>query len=195
MLFDGAEISIIDTTFARKVGCVIDEIQTQETYIPDVEMESGGSRQDRSDIYFPGGGDPDDTGQDEVRRPLVASTETAPDGGLSAPQIRMPAIADLQEFKGKDRDENRARIWISKVKSAFLREQASYEDKCLVFEDLLTGHARNQYNQLSRSTRRSRKDPPETFPVQYGAMVCRLEGSTTMQRRYQKKRHWSICIV
>ena len=30
MLFDGAEISIIDTTFARKVGCVIDEIQTQE---------------------------------------------------------------------------------------------------------------------------------------------------------------------
>ena len=31
MLFDsGAEVSIIDTTFARKVGCVIDESQTQE---------------------------------------------------------------------------------------------------------------------------------------------------------------------
>ena len=31
MLFDsGAEVSIIDTTFARKVGCVIDESRTQE---------------------------------------------------------------------------------------------------------------------------------------------------------------------
>ena len=31
MLFDsGAEVSIIDTTFARKVGCVIDENQRQE---------------------------------------------------------------------------------------------------------------------------------------------------------------------
>ena len=31
LLFDsGAEVSIIDTTFARKVGCVIDESQEQE---------------------------------------------------------------------------------------------------------------------------------------------------------------------
>ena len=31
MLFDsGAEVSIVDTTFARKVGCVIDESQKQE---------------------------------------------------------------------------------------------------------------------------------------------------------------------
>ena len=31
MLFDsGAEVSIIDTTFARKVGCRIDESRTQE---------------------------------------------------------------------------------------------------------------------------------------------------------------------
>ena len=31
MLFDsGAELSILDTTFALKVGCVIDERQTQE---------------------------------------------------------------------------------------------------------------------------------------------------------------------
>ena len=31
MLFDsGAEVSIIDTTFVRKVGCVIDESWTQE---------------------------------------------------------------------------------------------------------------------------------------------------------------------
>ena len=31
MLFDsGAEVSIIDTAFARKFGCVIDDNQTQE---------------------------------------------------------------------------------------------------------------------------------------------------------------------
>ena len=31
MLFDsGAEVSIIDTTFARKVGCVVNESRTQE---------------------------------------------------------------------------------------------------------------------------------------------------------------------
>ena len=30
LLNSAAEVSIIDTTFARKVGCVIDEIQTQE---------------------------------------------------------------------------------------------------------------------------------------------------------------------
>ena len=31
MLFDsGAEVSIIDTTFARNIGCMIDERRTQE---------------------------------------------------------------------------------------------------------------------------------------------------------------------
>ena len=31
---------------------------------------------------------------------------------------------ELKEFAGKDNDEDRARGWISKVKSAFLRDQA-----------------------------------------------------------------------
>ena len=34
----------------------------QETYTPDVEMESVGSRQDRSDTYYPEGGEFDDSG-------------------------------------------------------------------------------------------------------------------------------------
>ena len=46
----------------------------QETYIPDVDMESIGSRKDRSDTYYPEGGDTDDFGQDDLRRPLVAAT-------------------------------------------------------------------------------------------------------------------------
>ena len=44
----------------------------------------------------------------------------------------MYAIADLKEFNGKDRDEDRARSWISKVKSAFLRDQTPDEEKCVV---------------------------------------------------------------
>ena len=45
-------------------------------------------------------------------------------GGLNATRIRMSAIADLKEFNGKDKDEDRARSCIVKVKSAFLRDQA-----------------------------------------------------------------------
>ena len=80
----------------------------------------------------------------------------------------MSAIADMKIFNGKDRDEDRARSWISKVKSAYLRDQAPDEEKCLVFGDLLTGPSRNWYNQLSRSTRRIWKDLLESFLVQYG---------------------------
>ena len=68
----------------------------KETYILDVEMESVGSRQYRLDTYFPEGEDPEDSGRDDLRRPLVAATETAPGGELSAPRIRMSVIADLE---------------------------------------------------------------------------------------------------
>ena len=71
--------------------------------------------------YYPEGKDLDDSGQDNLRRSLVAITETAPGGGLSAPRIWMSKIADLMEFNGKDRVEDRARSWISKSKPAFLR--------------------------------------------------------------------------
>ena len=100
----------------------VSRTRKQETYDPDVEMESVESRQDRSDTYYPEGDDPDDSEQDGLRRPLVAATGTATGGGLSAPRKRMSAIADLKEFNGKDRDEDRARRWTSKVKSASLRD-------------------------------------------------------------------------
>ena len=102
-------------------------------------MESTRSRQDRSVTYYLEGTDPDDFGQDDIRQPLVATTETAPGGGLSARRIWMSAISDLKEFNEKYRDEDRARSWISKVKSAFIRDQAPDEEKCRMFGDLLTG--------------------------------------------------------
>ena len=77
-------------------------------------------------------------------------------------------MMELKEFSGKDRDEYKARSWISKVKSAFLRDQAPEEEKCLVFGDLLAGPVRKWYDQLSRSTRHKWKRLLDCFMIQYG---------------------------
>ncbi|OWZ11300.1 hypothetical protein PHMEG_00015695 [Phytophthora megakarya] len=57
--------------------------------------------------------------------------------------VRISAISDLKEFTGKDMDEDRARAWIGKVKSAFQRDQATEEEKCLTFGDLVVGSTKN----------------------------------------------------
>ena len=111
---------------------------------PDVEMESVESHHS-----MPG----DDLSVGEPRRPAIASTETTAAGGSIAQRICVSAVSELKEFAGKDNDEDRARNWIGKVKSAFTRDQASDSQKCLVFGYLLTGPARNWYRQLNRSTR------------------------------------------
>ena len=72
-------------------------------------MELVGSHHDGAKMHYRVAGDPDDSGKDELRRPLVATAETVPGGGSSAPLIRMSAIAELKEFNGKDKDEDRAR--------------------------------------------------------------------------------------
>ena len=59
----------------------------------------------------------------------------------SPQRICFSVIGDLKEFNVRDRDEGRARSWISKVKSPFLRTHIPDEEKCLVFFDLLTGPA------------------------------------------------------
>ena len=64
-------------------------------------------------------------------------------------------MAELKEFSGRKKNEERARNWIGKVKSAFLRDQAPDADKYLVLSDLLTGPSLDWYNHLSRSVRTS----------------------------------------
>ena len=80
-----------------------------ESYTPNIEMELVGSHHGGAEMQYRGAGYPDNLGQFEPRRPLVAIAETVPDGGLSAPRIRMSAIAGLKAFKGKEKDEDRAR--------------------------------------------------------------------------------------
>ncbi|CAH0479777.1 unnamed protein product [Peronospora belbahrii] len=54
-------------------------------------------------------------------------------------RIKLSATSDLKEFHGKDQDEDRARRWVTTVKTAFTRDQAPDGEKCLVFGELLTG--------------------------------------------------------
>ncbi|POM61698.1 hypothetical protein PHPALM_29251 [Phytophthora palmivora] len=57
-----------------------------------------------------------------------------------------------------------------------MRDQASDEEKCLVFVDLLAGSAKNWYRQLGRSTRNKWSDLLRAFQIQYcgwGVSVAR----------------------
>uniref|UniRef100_A0AAV1TFH2 Retrotransposon gag domain-containing protein n=1 Tax=Peronospora matthiolae TaxID=2874970 RepID=A0AAV1TFH2_9STRA len=122
--------------------------RSRERFTFDVEMESVQSRISQPEVFESDDIDSDDSGQEDRRHAMVATTETLQDGASIPQQIRVSAMAELKEFSGKDRDEDRAKGWISKVKSAFLRDQTPDEKKCLVFGDLLTGPAQNWYNQL-----------------------------------------------
>ncbi|POM71784.1 Hypothetical protein PHPALM_11597 [Phytophthora palmivora] len=107
----------------------------------DVDMESVGSPDQHPNLHEY---DPDDLDHDPPRRATVASASATTTGrSKSAPRIRVSAMSELKEFAGKEGDEDQARAWLSKVKSAFVRDQASDEEKCLVFGELLTGSAQN----------------------------------------------------
>ncbi|KAE8952387.1 hypothetical protein PR003_g34428, partial [Phytophthora rubi] len=139
----------------------------------DVEMESV-----ESPTRFPPPGeyDPDDLDLGQPARAAIVTTTTTARTSTGASRLRVSAMSELKEFSGKDGDEDRARSWVGKVKSAFVRDQAPDEEKCLVFGDLLTGPARNWYRQLSRTTRSTWKDLFQSFQVQYcgrGVSVAR----------------------
>ncbi|OWY96112.1 LOW QUALITY PROTEIN: hypothetical protein PHMEG_00033709, partial [Phytophthora megakarya] len=86
---------------------------------------------------------------------------------ITVQRVRISAISDSKEFTSKDQDEDRARAWISKVDSAFMRDQASDDEKCLTFAALLPGSTKNWYRQLSRSTRNKWSDLLRSFQIQY----------------------------
>ncbi|GMF49079.1 unnamed protein product [Phytophthora fragariaefolia] len=129
--------------------------------------------------------DPDDLDLGRPARATVATTTaTTSNQAINTPRIRVSAMSELKEFAGKDSDEDRAWSWLGKVKSAFIRDQAPDQEKCLVFGDLLTGPARNWYRQLSRTTRSTWKDLHQSFQVQY----CGRGVSVAQQYYHAKKR-------
>ncbi|KAE9307716.1 hypothetical protein PF008_g21164 [Phytophthora fragariae] len=150
----------------------------------DVEIESV-----ESPVRIPPLGvyDPDDLDLGQPARAAIATTTTTATTARTvtgASRLRVSAMSELKEFSGKDGDEDRARSWVGKVKSAFIRDQAPDEEKCLVFGDILTGPARNWYRQLSRTTHSTWKDLFQSFQVQY----CGRGVSVARQYYHARKR-------
>ncbi|OWZ19162.1 reverse transcriptase [Phytophthora megakarya] len=127
--------------------------------------------------------DPDNLNIDTPRQAVIGSAGATSAPSTTTPRIRVSAISELKEYSGKDHDEDRARSWQGKVKSAFVRDQAPDSEKCLVLSDLLTGPARNWYRQLSRSTKSNRKSLFEAFQTRY-----RGRGVSGMRPYYQAKK-------
>ncbi|OWZ08022.1 hypothetical protein PHMEG_00019498 [Phytophthora megakarya] len=129
--------------------------------------------------------DPDDIDFPVPAQAVVATASSESTESTMILRVRTSAISDLKEFSGKDPDEDRARAWISKVKSAFMRDQASDEERCLTFTDLLAGSAKNWYRQLTRSTHNKWSDLLRSFQIQY----CGL--ALSVARQYYHARHRS----
>ncbi|KAE9275542.1 hypothetical protein PF001_g26535 [Phytophthora fragariae] len=130
----------------------------------DVEMESAGSDDlERLQWEY----DPDDLDLPTAAPAAVSTAAAGSSESTLIQRVRISAISDLKEFTGKDQDEDRARAWISNVKSSFMRDQASDEEKCLTLADLLSGPAKNWYRQLPRSTRNKWTELLKSFQVQY----------------------------
>ncbi|KAE9012345.1 hypothetical protein PF005_g30209 [Phytophthora fragariae] len=137
----------------------------------DVEMESAGS-DDLERLQWEC--DPDDLDLPAATPAAVATAAVGPSESTVIQRVRISAISDLKEFTGKDQDADRARAWISKVKSSFMRDQASDEEKCLTLADLLSGPAKNRYRQLPRSTRNKWAELLKSFQIQYCGLESRL---------------------
>ncbi|POM61646.1 hypothetical protein PHPALM_29311 [Phytophthora palmivora] len=167
---------------AEQRGPIIDQgaAKVQGPGSLDVEMESVRSEHRTSRWKY----DPDDIDFPTAARATVATATTGSAGSTMIQRIRISAISDLKEFTGKDQDEDRARAWIGKVKSAFMRDQASDEEKCLTFADLLARSAKNWFRQLSRSTRNKWSDLLRAFQIQY----CGLGVSVARQYYHARRR-------
>ncbi|KAE9216936.1 hypothetical protein PF005_g8852 [Phytophthora fragariae] len=130
----------------------------------DVQMESAGSDElERLQWKY----DPDDLDLPTSAPAAVATAAVGSSESTLIQRVRISVISELKEFTGKDQDEDRARAWISKVKSSFMRDQASDEEKCLTLADLLSGPAKNWYRQLPRSRRNKWTELLKSFQVQY----------------------------
>ncbi|POM63255.1 hypothetical protein PHPALM_27459, partial [Phytophthora palmivora] len=118
---------------------IMDRQTTSSHYASAAEDESDLSSEPKRMSLGPS----DDIDFPAAARATVATATTGSAGSTMIQRVRM--ISDLKEFTGKDQDEDRARAWIGKVKSVFMRDQASDEEIVLTFADLLAGSTKNWY--------------------------------------------------
>ncbi|OWY98395.1 LOW QUALITY PROTEIN: hypothetical protein PHMEG_00030855 [Phytophthora megakarya] len=142
----------------------------------DVDMESVGTPDLDSWEYDPDDlGIPSSSGRNSGRAAVATAAIGSGNSSSLIQRVRISAISDLKEFTGKDMDDDRARAWIGKVKSAFQRDQAKEEEKCLTFGDLMVGSAKNWHRQLSRTTKTKWADLLESFQTQYCGLGIGVE--------------------
>ncbi|POM76003.1 LOW QUALITY PROTEIN: Hypothetical protein PHPALM_6807 [Phytophthora palmivora] len=167
---------------AEQRGRIMDQgaVKVQDPGSQGVDMES--VRSEHSTTRWEN--DPDEIDFPAAARATVATATTGSAGSTMIQRVRISPISDLKEFTGKDQDEDGARAWIGKVKSAFMRDQASDKEKCLTFAGLLAGSAKNWYCQLSRSTRNKWSDLLRAFQIQY----CGLGVSVARQYYHARRR-------
>ncbi|OWY92006.1 LOW QUALITY PROTEIN: hypothetical protein PHMEG_00039160, partial [Phytophthora megakarya] len=146
----------------------------------DVEMESIRSSDHGSLWEY----DPEDVDFFTSAHTTVATAGAGSTGSNRMQRVRISPISDLKELTGKDQDEDRARAWISKAKSAFMRDQASDNENCLTFADLPPWIHQELVSPVE-STRNKWSDPLRSFQIQY----CGLGVSVT--RQYYHTRHRS----
>ncbi|KAE8877839.1 hypothetical protein PF005_g28301 [Phytophthora fragariae] len=134
----------------------------------DVAMESVSSRSSTKSRARRADEDPDDLFDLDVGAPRTAAAiSTATAGGVSLARVRLSASSELKEFSGRDTGEEKARLWLNRLKSAARRDGMTGEEVCGQFSDLMSGPARQWYLQLPKKVQNSWTELMEQFRVQY----------------------------
>ncbi|EGZ24115.1 hypothetical protein PHYSODRAFT_253124 [Phytophthora sojae] len=134
----------------------------------DVAMESVSSRSSTRSRTRRDADDPDDLFDLDIGVPrTTAAVSTATAGGVALARVRLSASSKLKEFSGRDASEEKARLWLNRLKSAARRDGMAGEEVCGQFSDLMSGPARQWYLQLPRKVKKSWTELMEQFRVQY----------------------------
>ncbi|EGZ11354.1 hypothetical protein PHYSODRAFT_260831 [Phytophthora sojae] len=98
----------------------------------DVAMESVSSRSStRSRTRRDADEDPDDLFDLDIGVPrTTAAVSTATAGGVALARVRLSTFSELKEFSGRDASEEKARLWLNRLKSAARRDGMTGEEYC-----------------------------------------------------------------
>ncbi|CAH0475314.1 unnamed protein product [Peronospora belbahrii] len=137
--------------------------------------------------------DPDDMDLDgPLARMANATLGQVPN---MVPRIKLLATSDLKKFHGTDQDEDQARSWVKTVKTAFTRDQAPDEEKCLGSGGLTTGPSQDWFRQLGRSVRENWKDLLQEFQIQFCGLGVPVARQYTTRRKGWANFRWTTCTV
>ncbi|KAE9285585.1 hypothetical protein PF008_g26881 [Phytophthora fragariae] len=135
----------------------------------DVAMESVSSRSStRSRARRDLDEDPDDLFDLDIGTSGTAAAISTATAGVGLTRVRLSASSELKELSGRDASEEKARLWLNRLKSAAWRDGMTGEEVCGQFSDLMSGPARQWYLQLPKKVKKSWTELMEQFRVQYG---------------------------